>query len=81
MYGDAHPYRLNFEDPEDLRAISLDNVRWFHQRWYVPSNATLVLVGDFETARARQWIERYFGSLATVAKPARSSAALSVATP
>jgi predicted Zn-dependent peptidase len=72
LYGTTHPYRLSIEQPNDAMSLSLDHVRWFHQRWYVPSNATLVVVGDFETAQARRWIERYFGTLARVARPGRA---------
>ena len=71
LYGQGHPYRLNAEAPSSVAAITLDHVRWFHQRWYVPSNATLVVVGDFETAAVRGWIDRYFGGLARVERPRR----------
>lgn len=74
LYGTAHPYRFAIEQPTDAMSLTLDDVRWFHQRWYVPSNATLVVVGDFETAQARRWIERYFASLARVARPERAQA-------
>ncbi len=74
LYGAAHPYRFLFEDPAQVAGLELDDVRWFHQRWYAPSNATLVLVGDFETNNARSLIQRYFGGLATVPRPARAAA-------
>lgn len=70
----GHPQRDVFEHPEDVAAIRLNDLRWFFQRWYVPANVTLVLVGDFNTAQARAWIERYFGSLANSPVPARSAA-------
>lgn len=73
LYGASHPYQLNAEEPSHVSAITLDEVRWFHQRWYVPSNATLVIVGDFDRATVRSWIDRYFGGLARVARPERVS--------
>jgi zinc protease len=45
----------------DLEAASIGDVREFHDTYYVPNNATAVLVGDFETATARQLVERYLG--------------------
>jgi zinc protease len=74
LFGPSHAYRSMIESAADIQAISLDNVRWFHQRWYVPSNATLVVVGDFDRALARRWTQRYFGGLARVARPTRESA-------
>ena len=38
---------------EDLEAASIDDVRDFYKTYYVPENATLVLVGDFDTAQAQ----------------------------
>jgi zinc protease len=45
----------------DLEAASIDDVRAFHDAYYVPNNATAVLVGDFETSRAKALVERYLG--------------------
>ncbi|MBL8678942.1 MAG: insulinase family protein [Myxococcales bacterium] len=74
LHGRGHPYRFLHEDPEQVATLTLANAQWFHQRWYTPSNATLVLVGDFDASRARALIQRYFGGLARVARPARTPA-------
>ena len=59
-----HPYgRGVIGDPENLRAAKLEDVRAFHATYYRPDNATLIVVGDFETARADEWIDAYFGSI------------------
>ena len=42
--------------------ITEEDLRSFHQRHYRPSNAILVLVGDFQPARGRRLAEKYFGS-------------------
>lgn len=47
----------------DLDAADLDDVRGFFATYYAPGNATLVVVGDFETAEARRMIEDYFGDI------------------
>ena len=46
---------------EDLEAASIDDVRDFFDTYYVPENATLVLVGDFDPERALAYIKLYFG--------------------
>ncbi|MFN2460325.1 MAG: M16 family metallopeptidase [Candidatus Velthaea sp.] len=60
----AHPYKRGvIGDPGNLRAATLSDVVSFHQAYYRPDNAVLVVVGDFEPARAAAWIERYFGAI------------------
>ncbi len=61
----VHPYgRGVIGDPENLRAATLEDVRAFHATYYRPDNATLVVVGDFESDTVDKWIDEYFGSLA-----------------
>ena len=48
----------------DLNAAATDDVKAFFDLYYVPNNATLTLVGDFDPAEARQLIEQYFGGIA-----------------
>lgn len=60
----VHPYRRGvIGDPENLRAATLADVRAFHATYYRPDNATLIVVGDFESARVDEWVDRYFGSI------------------
>jgi predicted Zn-dependent peptidase len=49
---------------EDLGAASLDDVRDFFNTWYRPDNATLTLVGDFQTSEAKELVAQYFGDIA-----------------
>jgi zinc protease len=44
----------------------------FHQRWYVPNNAVLVIVGDVEPRAALSAVERLFGGIARKPTPPRS---------
>ena len=46
---------------EDLEAASVDDVRDFYRTYYVPSNATLTLVGDFDSTQAMQLVNQYLG--------------------
>ena len=44
-------------------------MRDFYQTYYVPANATLTLVGDFETAQAKQLVEQYLGRVPKAERP------------
>ncbi len=72
LYPQGHPYRyLTIGRHEDLEAASLADVQAFFRQWYVPSNATLCLAGDFDVATAKGLIDKWFGSLPKVAAPGR----------
>jgi len=64
LYPPHHPYSwptIGFM--ADIAAATLDDVRDFFRTWYTPNNASLCLAGDFETARAKDLIEKYFGAI------------------
>ncbi len=48
---------------EDLKSLPPDAVRDFYERYYVPANAVLTVVGSFDAARARELVSRYFDSI------------------
>ena len=76
MYPAQHPYHWpTIGSHEDLEAASVDDVRAFFERFYRPSNASLVIAGDFEPATARALVERYFGWQDHRPVPRRASAA------
>ncbi|MEO8370724.1 MAG: insulinase family protein, partial [Candidatus Solibacter sp.] len=54
---------------EDTNRATPEDVRKFYQTYYTPSNAVIVLVGDFEPAKARDRIKHYFEGI-----PARPKA-------
>jgi zinc protease len=65
----THPYKHpTIGSMQDLEAASIEDVRDFYNTYYVPSNATLVLVGDFDTAQARQLVEQYMGRVPKAAR-------------
>jgi zinc protease len=65
MYPKGHPYNwTTIGSMEDLQAATLDDVKNFFRRYYVPNNTVLVLSGDFDEKQARGWIEKYFGPIA-----------------
>ena len=47
----------------DLEAATLEDVQDFFGTFYAPDNAALAVVGDFDPAEAREWIEQYFGAI------------------
>ena len=53
----------------DLEAASVDDVRDFYQTYYVPANATLVLVGDFDSTQAMQLANQYMGRVPKAERP------------
>ena len=64
LFPKTHPYgHSTIGSPEDLKAATLDDVKAFFRQYYVPANAVLTLVGDFDREPTRALIERYFGSL------------------
>ena len=59
-----HPYHwMTIGSQEDLDAASLDDVKDFFRRYYSPSNASLAIAGDIDTAEALGLAERYFADL------------------
>lgn len=59
-----HPYKtttIGYE--EDIQAATLDNVKDFFEAFYVPNNATLVIVGDIDIKKTKGLIEKYFGDI------------------
>jgi zinc protease len=66
----VHPYKHpTIGSMEDLQAASIDDVRDFYTTYYVPENATLALVGDFDTAQAVQLVTQYLGRVPKAERP------------
>lgn len=64
LYPEDHPY--NWEvigSLEDLQNATLDDVKTFFNKWYVPNNTTLVLSGDIDVEQAKQWVHKYFDEI------------------
>jgi zinc protease len=53
----------------DLEAASVADVREFHDTYYVPENATVTVVGDFDSAQAVQLATQYFARVPKAARP------------
>ena len=46
-------------------------LRKFHDTWYVPNNAILIIVGDVEPAQALEQVKKIFGGIPAAELPAR----------
>ncbi|HEX5107930.1 MAG TPA: pitrilysin family protein [Vicinamibacterales bacterium] len=61
----THPYKHpTIGSMADLEAASIQDVREFHNTYYVPENATLTIVGDFDSTQAKEMVTRYFDRIA-----------------
>ncbi|HTM25812.1 MAG TPA: pitrilysin family protein [Vicinamibacterales bacterium] len=66
----VHPYKHPvIGSMHDLDAASVDDVREFWQTYYVPNNATAVLVGDFDSTEALALVTQYLGRVPKSDKP------------
>jgi zinc protease len=68
LFG-AHPYGFTVPDPAAITRVTRASLKTFAAAHYLPNNATLVVVGDFEPATMRAEVERTFGSWKRVALP------------
>jgi len=60
----AHPYkRPTIGSIEDLDAATIADVIKFHNTYYRPENATLIVVGDFDQKQLDTWVDKYFGGI------------------
>jgi zinc protease len=64
LYSKDHPYNWQvIGSLEDLQNATLEDVKTFFRKWYIPNNSTLVLSGDFDPAQAKKWVEKYFNEI------------------
>jgi zinc protease len=72
LYPEGHPYRyLVIGRHEDIESASVEDVKNFFRKWYVPANATLAIAGDFEVAEAKRLVQKWFGSFPASQRPER----------
>ena len=58
----VHPYKHEtIGSMADLQAATTQDVIDFHDTYYVPNNATVALVGDFDTKDAQALVQQYLG--------------------
>jgi zinc protease len=66
----VHPYkRPSIGSIADLDASTLPDVVAFHDTYYRPDNATLVVAGDFDPKQLDAWVDKYFARIPRPDKP------------
>ena len=65
-WQNAHDY---FGDPQLISNASVEDIQSFLNRYYIPNNAALVVMGNFNTASTRSWIRKYFGLIPQMPLP------------
>ena len=64
LYPEYHPYNWQvIGSLEDLQNATIDDVKQFFKKWYVPNNSTLVISGDFDVDQAKKWVHKYFDEI------------------
>ena len=64
MFPEGHPYSwTTIGEMKDLFHATIDDVKDFHGRFYLPNNATLAIAGDFDPVEVRELVQKYFGEI------------------
>src|SRR5271163_4632284 len=64
LFPKDHPYHANvIGSHADVEAARLNDVRDFFQHYYTPNNASIAIAGDFDPAKLRALLEKYFGPI------------------
>jgi zinc protease len=64
LFPEGHPYHWPVIGyMPDLTAASYEDVVAFFKKYYAPSNASLVVAGDIDTATARGLVEKWFSDV------------------
>lgn len=59
-----HPYgRPIIGWMKDLEKMTLKDCKEFYQSYYAPNNSILIITGNFNVKKAKQWIQKYYGAL------------------
>lgn len=66
----AHPYQWPVIGwRSDVENVPRDAIYRYYRTYYGPNNATVVIVGDFDTRRALESVRKHFGKLKPVPAP------------
>jgi zinc protease len=73
QYANSNWYNAHnfYGDLKDIDASALTDVQAFFKTYYAPNNAALVVVGDFDEAQAKHWVEQYFAAIPSSKLPPR----------
>jgi len=72
LYPQNHPYNWpTIGYYKDIESYSLEDVKSFFHKYYSPSNANIVIAGNFDTENAKELIDKYFGEIKNTGNPAQ----------
>lgn len=64
LYPQNHPYNWQvIGSLEDLQNATLQDVKNFFNRWYVPNNVILTIAGDIDVEQTKTWVKKYFSEI------------------
>lgn len=65
QYANTNWYNSHnfYGDLKDIEAATLADAKDFFSKYYAPNNAALAIIGDFDTAEAKAFVEKYFGNI------------------
>src|SRR5271168_3049080 len=64
LFPKDHPYHAAvIGSHADVEAARLNDVRDFFEHYYTPNNASIAIAGDFDPAKLRALLEKYFGPI------------------
>ncbi|HEY3704716.1 MAG TPA: pitrilysin family protein [Terracidiphilus sp.] len=59
-----HPYYGDvIGSHADIESARVADVRDFHQQYYTPNNASIAIAGDFDPAKLKELLTKYFGAI------------------
>lgn len=68
----VHPYRSDVLGKDaHIRGATEQEIKNFHDMFYVPNNAVLVVTGDIDIAETTVLVEKYFGDIPRGTQPIR----------
>ena len=54
---------------EELDSAVIDDARAFHEAYYRPATATMIVSGNFDPAQLDRWVDQYFAGIENPARP------------
>jgi zinc protease len=64
LYPKDHPYYGDvIGSHADIEAARIADIRDFHQQFYTPNNASIAIAGDFDAAKLKELLTKYFGPI------------------
>ncbi len=64
LFPKDHPYYGNvIGSHADIESARIADVRDFHQQYYTPNNASIAIAGDFDAAKLKTLLAKYFGPI------------------